>query len=332
MKKAFTGLLTVSMILAFAGLSLAQSQGMATWSLSKQDTISAKVTGNVVADTESVVGLVPGYEDPTSSFDPPYPSWWVSGTYLQKVKPDASTDDHANTGTDNSWPAESTYNPKRYVQFSVGPKSGYDMTVDTLSMWIGAKGYDGIIGAIYYSTNSDFSNAKKLAGNKDTLIEHSMVDTTFKGVKFGPAYTGLGITVKDGQKLYVRVYPYTPAGKNSGSKYMYIGNVVAYGTTEMSTPIEKTLTTTPGGFALKQNYPNPFNPTTNIEYQIPEKSMVTLKVYNIVGQEVATLVQGVKARGSYTVRFDGSGLSSGVYMYRLTAGSFTKSKQLTLIK
>ncbi len=331
MKKIVTYFLFVFCMLVSTSVLYAQNIGSVTWSLTKQDTVSAKVSGNVMADSENVVGLVPAYEAPT---DPP--TWWSSvpmGTTVQKLKPDASTSDFANTGTQNSWPAETVYNPKRYMQFSFGPKSGYDMTVDSLHLWIGAKGYKEFIGAIYYSTHSDFSNPVKLAGDTDTLSEHpSLVDTTFKGIKNGPAYLGLRASVPDGQKLYVRVYPYAPAGKNSSSKYMYIGDVVCYGTTTITTAIQKSQPAIASKFSLNQNYPNPFNPTTNITYQIPEKSMVSLKVYNVLGQAVATLVHGEQARGQYNVRFDGSGLTSGVYIYRLQAGNFSQSKELMLIK
>ena len=88
----------------------------------------------------------------------------------------------------------------------------------------------------------------------------------------------------------------------------------------------------PAEFSLDQNYPNPFNPTTNITFQISQRSMVTLKVYNILGQLVATLVHGVRKPGQYIVRFNGARLSSGIYIYRLQAGAFTQAKELTLLK
>ena len=88
----------------------------------------------------------------------------------------------------------------------------------------------------------------------------------------------------------------------------------------------------PSAFVLKQNYPNPFNPTTNIEFSIPESGIVTLKVYNILGQEVATLVNKQMATGSYQVDFDASKLSSGVYIYRLKTNSFTSAKKMMLLK
>lgn len=85
-------------------------------------------------------------------------------------------------------------------------------------------------------------------------------------------------------------------------------------------------------FFLDQNYPNPFNPTTNISYSIPQSANVTLKVYDLLGREVVELVNGEKNPGRYEVRFDGSNLTSGVYFYRLTAGSFSQTKKLLLIK
>lgn len=88
----------------------------------------------------------------------------------------------------------------------------------------------------------------------------------------------------------------------------------------------------PHWVVLEQNYPNPFNPTTEIGYQISEVSHVTLRVYNVLGQEVATLVNEVKQPGRYEVTFDGTGLSSGVYFYRLQAGEFVDTKKLLLLK
>ncbi len=100
--------------------------------------------------------------------------------------------------------------------------------------------------------------------------------------------------------------------------------------------------TAPTEFSLEQNYPNPFNPTTNIQYRIPNKEFVSLKVYDVLGNEVATLVNEEKPAGSYTVKFsaqgesaygrDGGNLPSGVYICRLMAGIYSASKKLLLLK
>jgi hypothetical protein len=88
----------------------------------------------------------------------------------------------------------------------------------------------------------------------------------------------------------------------------------------------------PTEFELSQNYPNPFNPSTTIQYSLPASGSVTLKVYNIVGQEVATLVDNYQTAGSYQAQFDASRLSTGVYFYTLKAGNFSQVKKMMLLK
>jgi hypothetical protein len=85
-------------------------------------------------------------------------------------------------------------------------------------------------------------------------------------------------------------------------------------------------------FALGQNYPNPFNPTTVVSYQLPVASLVQLSVYDLLGREVTVLVHERKAAGSHNEQFDASGLASGVYFYRLTAGNFVQTRKMVVVK
>jgi hypothetical protein len=88
----------------------------------------------------------------------------------------------------------------------------------------------------------------------------------------------------------------------------------------------------PTSYSLGQNYPNPFNPSTNISYDVPKASHVTLEVYNVLGQRVASLVDQEMEAGNYTVEFDGSSISSGIYFYRLNADDFTQTKKMVMVK
>ncbi len=85
-------------------------------------------------------------------------------------------------------------------------------------------------------------------------------------------------------------------------------------------------------YSLEQNYPNPFNPSTTIKYSIPEDGFVKLAVYNMLGEEVASIVNTTQKAGRYELNFNASQLSSGVYVYRIEAANFTSSKKLVLMK
>ncbi|HEY6906542.1 MAG TPA: T9SS type A sorting domain-containing protein, partial [Ignavibacteriaceae bacterium] len=85
-------------------------------------------------------------------------------------------------------------------------------------------------------------------------------------------------------------------------------------------------------YSLAQNFPNPFNPSTVIKYTVPQNGPVTIKLYDITGREVSTLVNEVKTVGSYELKFDASGLASGVYIYRMIAKDFVSVKKMSILK
>ena len=108
-------------------------------------------------------------------------------------------------------------------------------------------------------------------------------------------------------------------------------SAVAFVGTKSVTQVE-THASVPVVFALAQNYPNPFNPSTNITYTLPQSLRIRLEVYNILGEKVQTLVDGLEKAGIHAVKFDGLALPSGVYFYRLMSGTFVQTNKMTLVK
>jgi hypothetical protein len=98
------------------------------------------------------------------------------------------------------------------------------------------------------------------------------------------------------------------------------------------TAIEETEYRIPRVFALEQNYPNPFNPSTKIEYSLPKPETVKIEVYNIIGQKIQTLLNKPMPAGYHEVEFNGQSLSSGIYLYRIEAGSWQDVKKMVLLK
>ncbi len=97
-------------------------------------------------------------------------------------------------------------------------------------------------------------------------------------------------------------------------------------------PVENAYRSTPAKYELSQNFPNPFNPTTAITFAVPQKGLVTLKVYDILGNTITTLVNEEKPAGQYTKQFDAHNIASGVYFYKLTVGGVSLSKKMLVIK
>lgn len=131
-------------------------------------------------------------------------------------------------------------------------------------------------------------------------------------------------TTKTSNEFYVDVVSYPPEfsiGQNDYNKDQAI-----------SLAKENEVASIPGSFALNQNYPNPFNPTTTIEYQLPSDGFVSLKIFDLLGSEVKTLVNEFKTKGRYSITFDASNLASGLYIYQLKSSNFSLIKKMILSK
>ena len=107
---------------------------------------------------------------------------------------------------------------------------------------------------------------------------------------------------------------------------------IVYGDTAFISGIHKISNEIPESYQLSQNYPNPFNPTTKIQYQITKNSHVELKVFDATGNQIATIVNEQQTPGTYEAEFDGTNFASGVYFYKITAGDYTQTKKMVLIK
>ncbi len=144
--------------------------------------------------------------------------------------------------------------------------------------------------------------------------------STNNGTSWTPINTGLAKTV---------IYILTVSGTN-----LFAGTEIGVWKRPLSeiTSVEKLSTDLPTNFRLGQNYPNPFNPSTTISFIIPSKSYVLLKIYDLLGREIAIITSEELSAGTYTRQWNASNMPSGFYFYRLQAGSFTEIKKLVLLK
>jgi Secretion system C-terminal sorting domain len=164
-----------------------------------------------------------------------------------------------------------------------------------------------------------------------TEINNSGFDIERAALQNKKAWTKIGFVEGNGTSTQLHNYSYVDADLISGT-FSYRLKQIDYDGTYKYINLEESFTVQPSVYNLTQNYPNPFNPSTKIKYQIPNAGLVTLKVYNILGKEVATLVNENKPAGNYEVEFSAKDLTSGIYIYKLQSGSFVETKKMILMK
>ena len=266
----------------------------------------------------------------TSPANPPYPvvnvpGIWMnprttalfSGTYHKIVQ----KDNHVNVKVSTVTPGIADY-----------------ATADQMAKWDaqqwGVPGFtsstQNILGSKYIF--GDFDPTTIPGINNGVKSEDASGITKFTDLIESFAQTGTPITSTiDGLPLGALIWDDAKlAAYNSAAEWTLVKNYY----TATAVPESKT-SAVPQNYELSQNYPNPFNPTTQISFSVPSSNngqLVTLKVYNVLGQEVTTLFSGTKSAGNYTVPFDGSKLASGVYLYRLQAGNTSITKKMVMMK
>ncbi len=171
-------------------------------------------------------------------------------------------------------------------------------------------------------------------GWKDTFIMYPGQVTTVV-VRFAPTDLPLATDPED------LIFAFDPS---EGPGYVWHCHIIDHEDNEMMRPYtvnpnpsrslakKVVASNTPSSFALQQNYPNPFNPSTVIKFSIPKDAFVSLKIYDVLGREVGTLINQVIPEGNHEVHFDGKNLASGMYIYKLSSGSFSKSYKMVLAK
>lgn len=191
---------------------------------------------------------------------------------------------------------------------------------------------------LYYSTDNGI-NWQQTALN--SVFVQSLA-SVWSNIFAGTTYNGVYLSTNNGNNWQLCNEGFSSIPKINAlliyNNYIFAGvsngpaGVFRRPLSELITNTHNYLTEISLKFHLSQNYPNPFNPVTRINYEIPKKGFVSLKVYEILGKEVKTLVSQVKSMGYYSVDFNAAELSSGVYFYKITSGDFTDTKKLTLIK
>lgn len=145
-------------------------------------------------------------------------------------------------------------------------------------------------------------------------------------------WTNIGFVNGNGSTTETRYYSFSDNSVPVGKYFYRLKQLDFSGSFEYSSEVEVTILEVLNDFTLNQNYPNPFNPSTRINFSIPHNGFTTLKVYDVLGNEVANIIEGELSEGSYDIQFNASGLSSGIYFYSLTSGEFTKTMKMILSK
>jgi hypothetical protein len=208
--------------------------------------------------------------------------------------------------------------------FTVGSMPGRD------EYWFDVKPWLGGADLIYYSDSTTGTPT-----NVSDVLYNSFATNTTPNTFSSPVRVSEHPPVMSARNYYPTLIEYLDVNDDAGALWVGLDGAnrrLYYDRYSAITGITNNSNEIPGNYSLSQNYPNPFNPTTKINFAVPKNDLVILKVYNALGAEVATLVNKNMNAGSYTVDFDASLLSSGVYFYSIQAGSYSFTKKMMLIK
>lgn len=285
----------------FSHVGVAQVADSTVWPLFAANFGVPDVSANLVADS-NLVGPATG---------------WLKFDYK-------ATGQRCNLGA-AGWPAGETDTAAgRYVEFTTAAKAGRSLTVTNVSLnYGGASSTNAVKGKIFYSVDAW----------KTFVLVNTDSSILYPNSTMSPYSKALNVKVPVNQKFSLRVYPYwVLASAGSSSKYSVLNTVVISGTTQSATSVKSAGAALPVKFELSQNYPNPFNPSTQIKFSLNRSGYTTLKIFDILGHEVATLVSEVKDAGVHTASFNASHLPSGIYLSVLSSGGMKQTNRMVLMK
>jgi hypothetical protein len=182
------------------------------------------------------------------------------------------------------------------------------------------------------SSDKDRLYRLNISGGDTILVGRTGLGKTTRGLVFDKDNNLFGVV---GDILQASNFILINTQNASSAQVGPVGQPAVYGLTmkvDTSTSVNTRIDNVPSKFELAQNYPNPFNPTTVISYQLPVTGNVQLKVFNILGQEIMTLVNREQSAGNYSVKFNAENLSTGIYLYELRAGNYVAVKKMILTK
>jgi hypothetical protein len=227
-----------------------------------------------------------------------------------------------NNGT--SWTAAST---------GLGGTSVNTLAVSGTNLFAGTGG-----GGVYLSTNNGTNWTAVNSGLANTAVRSFTVNGSniFAGTDGGGIFLSTDdgtswTAVNSGLLPNTTINALAVSGTNLFAGTSYKG-VWSRPLSDMITSVKRLSTDLPTNFSLSQNYPNPFNPVTRISFNLPTRSFVLLKIFDVIGREVASIVSEELPAGTYSRQWNAAKMSSGIYFYRLQAGSFTQTKRLVLLK
>jgi hypothetical protein len=254
----------------------------------------------------------------------------VKGTGVFYITPDVNLDAISFDGTGTLYGAGSDQN-----LYKVNLETGKTEPIKQLGFNAAAMTFNPFSGDLWFSVDASSDKDRlyklNLSGGDIILIGKTGQEKITRGLAFDKDNNLFGVT---GDILQASNFISINTENASGTQVGPVGQSAVYGlamkidTTSSLKPPEDV----PSEFKLGQNYPNPFNPETTINYSIPENSHVTIKVFNILAQEIETIVDEDKTSGNYQVKFYGGNLSTGIYLYEMKAGNFISVRKMILTK